>query len=118
MTFAQWLFHYAEVIRAEKEEHERFEILLSYLELVGTMANPEAGKKLKELKDQQKFSKELNADNFASTFEELKKFIPAQIEIKAEGAGDKFILPKFSKEEHKKSRKLGISKGGETDDNE
>jgi hypothetical protein len=112
MTRVQWFFHYIEALKAEKQKNNMFDILLSYMELVGTMANPESGKKLQEAKEKRKHEQELNADNFAKMYEEMKKSIPAELKVTVEGADNKYILPKFDREEYKK-RQLGIDKGGE-----
>lgn len=113
MTLAQWLFHYAEVMSFKKKENKKFESLLDHLELVGSMANPEAGKALKEAKELAKAKTELNGENFHIYFQELKKTIPNKLVVKPKNRDKNvFILPKYKGEERKQ---LGISigKGGE-----
>lgn len=109
LTFAQWLFHYKEILQSEKEQNDKFGVLLSYLELVGSMANPAAGKKLQEMKELQEHRDELSPEALTENMEELMASIPKTLEIKLQDSS-KFILPKYDK---KKERKLGIDKDGE-----
>lgn len=86
MTPIQWMFHYREIKRQQdkefKEKKEIIEVITNYLELVGAMANPDAGKKLQEIKEQKKNEAEINADTFAEDFQKLKEMIPATLVVK------------------------------------
>jgi len=113
MTLAQWIFHYAEVMTFEKKENKKFETLIDYLELVGTMANPQAGKVLKEMKDLAKAKEEINEDNFHIYFQELKKTIPNKLIVRPKNKDmNKYILPVYKNTE-KKELGINIGKGGE-----
>ncbi len=112
MTHVQWLFHYKESIKEIERQNEIVEIITNYMELVGAMANPSAGKALKEAKELAKAKAEIPEDKFAEHFEEIKKYIPEKIVITKKVTNDnKYILPKYKRQE---KAKLGINiKGGE-----
>jgi hypothetical protein len=121
MTLAQWLFHYQEVMMFKDEQVKVIKVIvdrvLDQLELVGTMANPPAGKALQEAKELAKARKQLDADNFAKFFEELKTKIPNKLMIKRKDPlMHRYILPKYEGPERKNKNQQGIvmkQNGGE-----
>lgn len=97
MTTAQWWFHYLEVLKFQKADDARLTLLLDQMELVGTMANPKAGKKLLEIKKLRAAKEEVSEKNFAQHFEELKKSIPAELRVTRIVAKKKPLLPIYKR---------------------
>jgi hypothetical protein len=109
LTPAQWVFHYREIMKFKKLERKEREnildVICEYLELVGSMANPEAGKALRDVKQQKQFQQEIDPENFVEYFEELKKVVPPVIRLSNNGTKNKPFLPTFNR---KKLRNLGV----------
>jgi len=102
MTPAQWQFHYLEIIKNRKEKFDYFiKPILNHLELTGTMANPQAGKKLREIREMDDAKADLSEENFAEHFEDLKSKIPNKlvVNIPEEDQRNKYILPVYKREE-------------------
>jgi hypothetical protein len=117
MTTIQWLFHYREIKKFKDKESEKekflIELFKNYMELVGTMANPESGKKLQEAREVQQFKQEITPENFVEGWETLKKIIPPVLRVENKS---KFFLPKVNR---KRVRELGVKmKEGENNGHE
>lgn len=110
LTPLQWLFHYKEVMQGRNRDKEYVESLVEslqyYLELVGTMANPAAGKELQEFKKLDKARKEIPEEEFPEIWEEIVDMIPKELLVTDTSSEEnKFSLPKYNK-----SRELKVNK--------
>jgi hypothetical protein len=110
LTLGQWVFQYIVHLNQKKKENNKFEVLLGYLELVGSMANPESGRRLQEVKEMQKHREDINEEKFLEIMDEVKESMPTLIVDMGANKADKFFLPTTDLDGEKKKRKLGISK--------
>lgn len=82
------------------------ESLQYYLELVGTMANPDAGKKLQEFKKIDKARKEIPEEEFPEIWEDILDIIPKELIVTdTSDQENKFSLPKYDKKREFKINK-------------
>ena len=77
------------------------EFMQNLVDIVVAVVNPKAAKELLELRGRSKLEKEdgLNANNFSTAWEEIKKGIYTELKLSEEPKKSRTGLPKFSREQ-------------------
>jgi len=111
MTWAQWFFHFLEVIETKKEaqtrETQMFEILLDRIEMAGLIAHPKTNRDsvVQNIEDRALKRKGVASLEDAMAFlEENKDLFPETIEVNPilPDKESKYFLPKQKREGKKK----------------
>jgi hypothetical protein len=110
MSYAQWIFHYIEIMKNEKDKTEidkaKIDIINNQIEFVGIMANPQLGLKILEEKGKKKTTDEISTGEYdlLKFMDDIAGMVPETIEVDmGNDKKNKFFLPKTNKK-----RKLGI----------
>ncbi len=107
------------MVKHKREEvqlnDQMLSLILNRLEILWFVVNPKIGKELLELKDRDRINNianknnenELNAENFAEKWKEIKAGLPSEFRLSELFPKKKFILPTFNRKDLKKQ--FGIS---------
>lgn len=93
-----------------KDEADKIRVITEYIELAGTLANPPAGMKWRELKELRKAQQEITPESFEAEWEDLKKAIPEVLSVRYTDNKKADVLPAYERKSKKPKSTPGIKK--------